>query len=72
MILNLGMQHRGPKLYKVYINDDPGLTLTYFTERSNWVTYAFEWGKVLQSNLMWTNLQQGLYSPKKNVLPLNH
>ena len=37
----------GLKLYKVYINDDPGLTLTYFTARSNWVTYTFEWGKLL-------------------------
>ena len=33
------------------INDDPGLILTYFTARSNLVTYAFEWGKLLQSNL---------------------
>ena len=24
------------------INDDPGLALTYFTGRSNWVTYTFE------------------------------
>ena len=29
-ILKLGMQHQGLKLYKVYINDDTGLTLTYF------------------------------------------
>ena len=47
MILKLGMLHWGLKLYKVYINDDPGLTLTYFTARSNWVTYTFEWGKLL-------------------------
>ena len=32
MFLKLGMYHWGLKLYKVYINDDPGLTLTYFTE----------------------------------------
>ena len=31
MILKLGMYHWGLKLYKVYINDDHGLTLTYFT-----------------------------------------
>ena len=24
-------------------NDDPGVTLTYFTARSNLVTYAFLW-----------------------------
>ena len=45
MILKLGMLHWGVKLYKVYINDDPGLTLTYFTARSNLVPYAFEWEK---------------------------
>ena len=27
MILKLGMLHQGLKLYKVYINDDPGMTL---------------------------------------------
>ena len=45
MILKLGMQHRGLKLYKVYKNSDPGLTLTYFTARSNLVPYAFVWEK---------------------------
>ena len=34
MILKLGTQHQRLKLYQVYINDDPGLTLTYFTARS--------------------------------------
>ena len=52
MILKLGMHHQGFKLYKVNINDDPGLTLTYFTVRSNLVTYTFEYGKLLQSHLM--------------------
>ena len=45
MILKLGMWHWGLKLYKVYINDDPGLTLTYFTIRSNLVPYVFVWEK---------------------------
>ena len=27
-----------------FINDDPGLTMTYFTAKSNWVTCTFEWG----------------------------
>ena len=31
--------------YQVYSNDDPGLTLTYFTARSNLVPYAFVWEK---------------------------
>ena len=41
MILKLGMQHFGLKLYNVYINDDPGLILTYFTARSIFVTFVF-------------------------------
>ena len=48
----------GIQAYKVYINDDPGLTLTYFTAMSNWVTCTFEWRKLLQSHLMEENLQQ--------------
>ena len=52
MILKLGMQHQEFKLYKAYINDDPGLTMPYFTSRSNWVAYTLEWGKLLQSHLM--------------------
>ena len=58
MILKLDMYHWGVKLYKVYINDDPGLILTYFMARSNWVTCTFEWGKLLQSHLMKEILQQ--------------
>ena len=52
----------GPKHYKAYINDDPGLTLTYFTARSNWVTCTFGWGK--QSHLMEENLQQRTVLPE--------
>ena len=40
------MQHKGLKLYKVCINDDHGLTLTYFTARSNLVFGAFPKEKV--------------------------
>ena len=58
MILKLAMKYRGLKLYKVYINDDSGLTLTCFTARSNWVNYTFECGKLLQSYLMEEILQQ--------------
>ena len=60
MILKLGLQHRGLKLYKVYINDDPGLTFTYFTAMSKLVAYTFEWGKVLQSHLMGKTCSKGL------------
>ena len=47
MILKLAMQHWGLKHYKVNINDEPGLTLTYFTARSNLVDCAFEFGKFI-------------------------
>ena len=29
MILKQGMKHQGMELYKVYVNNDPGMTLTY-------------------------------------------
>ena len=41
MIMILGMEYYGPKLYTVHINDDPGLTLTYFTTLSNLAKLAF-------------------------------
>ena len=43
--LKLGMHHRVLKYYQVCSNDEPGLTLTYFTARSNLVPYAFVWEK---------------------------
>ena len=45
MTLNLGMQHQVFESYQIYSNDDPWLTLTYFTARSNLVPYAFVWEK---------------------------
>ena len=49
MTLKLGMQHRVHEYYQVCSNDDRGLTLTYFTARSNLVPYAFvcEKGKTM-------------------------
>ena len=44
MTLKLGMQH-WVEYYQVCSNDDPELTLTYFTARSNLVPYAFVWEK---------------------------
>ena len=41
MILKGGMEQYVFKLYKVYINDDPVLTLTYFTTMSNLVKLVF-------------------------------
>ena len=40
------MYHRGLQPIIVCSNDDPRVTLTYFTARSNLVTYAFLWEKV--------------------------
>ena len=34
MILKLGMKHQAMELYKVCINYDPEMTLTFFTARS--------------------------------------
>ena len=31
--------------YQIWSNDDPGLTLTYYTARSNLTPYAFVWEK---------------------------
>ena len=56
--LKLCMQHGELKHYKVYIKDAHGVILTYFTARSNWVAYTFEWGKLLQSHLMGENLHK--------------
>ena len=44
--MKLGMQH--PELQPVIVcsNDDPGVTLTYFTAKSNFVTKVFLWEKV--------------------------
>ena len=40
------MQHEVLEYYQVCSNDAPGLTLTYFTARSNLVAYGFVWEKV--------------------------
>ena len=45
MTLKLGMQHRVHEYYQICSNDEPGLTLTYFTARTNLVPYAFVWEK---------------------------
>ena len=51
MILKLDMQLQGLQLYKVCINDDPGLTLTYFTAWPNCVAHTFEMGKTVTKSL---------------------
>ena len=43
MTLELGMLHWGCGAYQVCSNDDPRLTLTYLTSRSNLLPNAFKW-----------------------------
>ena len=38
MILKHGMKHQGKEVYKVYINHDLGMTLTYFMYPSSQVS----------------------------------
>ena len=45
MTLKLGMQHWVLDYYQICSKYDAGLTLTYFTARSNLVPYAFVWEK---------------------------
>ena len=45
MTLKLGMHHWVLEYYQVCSNNDLGLTLTYFTARSNLIPYAFIWVK---------------------------
>ena len=47
-LVKLGMKHQREELYKVFINHDPRMTLTYFTARSTKVAHAFEWGKIVK------------------------
>ena len=56
MTLKLGMQHWVLEYYQVCSNDDPGLTLTYFTARSNLVLYAFVWKKGKTMDISETNV----------------
>ena len=56
MSLKLGMKHQAMELYEVYINYDPGMTLTFFTARSTYAAHAFEWEKIGKCQLMAKNL----------------
>ena len=44
--MKLGMQHSELQPVIVCSNDDPGVTLSYFTAKSNFVTKVFLWEKV--------------------------
>ena len=43
MTYELGIQHQWLRPYKIYSDDDTGLTLTYFTARSTLFPNAFVW-----------------------------
>ena len=43
MTLRLDVQHQVLEYYQICLNDDPGLTFTYLTVRSNLVLYACVW-----------------------------
>ena len=58
MSLWLGIWHWDFGPFIVCSNDDPRLTLTYFTARSNLVPYAFIWGKTVRKSFNGRNLQQ--------------
>ena len=45
MTLTVCIQQWVLKYFQVCSNDDPELTLTYFTARSNLIPYAFVWEK---------------------------
>ena len=47
--LKTWLEHWGFEVNKVYINDNPVLTLTYFTARSNLATHGFELENVTKS-----------------------
>ena len=59
MILELGMKHRAIDLYKVYINHDPGMTLTDFKARSTWIANAFEYSLIQSQNFMRSIVRKG-------------
>ena len=43
MTLKVDLQYWVLEYYQICSNDDPGLTMTYFKARSNFVPYAFVW-----------------------------
>ena len=74
MILKIGIRHQAMELYKVCINHDPGMTLTFFMARSTKVAHTFEWGKLLQCHLKGKTCRKlanrlNLYDLKKKLTP---
>ena len=53
----LGMKHRSLKPIILCTKDSPGLTLTYYTARSNFATQAFIWEQVATDSLVIIDLE---------------
>ena len=68
------MQHQVLKYYQVCSTVDPGLTLTYFTTRSNLVPYAFVWEKVktmdFSENIVVYDMKVGICSKLNEYMKL--
>ena len=56
MTLKVGMQHSVLEYYQVCSNNNPRLTLTYFTARSNLAPNAFVWEKGKTMDFSETNV----------------
>ena len=52
ILMKLCMKHQRPKPFIIFANYDPGLTLTYFTARSNFATYAVTWENVTMMDFL--------------------
>ena len=60
MTLKLGLRHWLLEYYQVCSNDDPGLTLTYFTARSNLVLFVIVWEN-FQKTIEACEVKVGIY-----------
>ena len=56
MVLKFGMERMGLKLYKVYIDDDPGLTYVHMTKKASMPLY----GENLKNLYLWNLKSYGL------------
>ena len=45
-LMNVCRKHQRPKPFIICASNDPGLTLAYFTAKSNFSTLAFTWENV--------------------------
>ena len=57
MILKLGMKHQAMELFKVCINHDPGMTLTFFYGKVNLGCLSILMGKSVLMPFEGQNLQ---------------